>query len=146
MYAAVSPSLPRRSFRRRRPTVLIVDDKPDIRLSYRLLLEVEGFEVLDAPNPRSALATLRDHAIDVVLVDLYMPDYGDGLGLIKAVRQHFEPAPALIAMSGAHHLGYRSSLAAAYVVGADVTLTKPVSRQTLLDAIRELRPPDPELP
>ena len=58
----------------RRWKVLIVDDVQDLRDSIRYLLEGEGYEVLEATDGRSALATMRAsrHPL-VVLLDLMMP-------------------------------------------------------------------------
>ena len=58
----------------RRWKVLIVDDVQDLRDSIRYLLEGEGYEVLEAADGRSALATLRASRYPlVVLLDMMMP-------------------------------------------------------------------------
>ena len=58
----------------RRWKVLIVDDVQDLRDSIRYLLEGEGYEVLEATDGRSALATMRASRQPlVVLLDLMMP-------------------------------------------------------------------------
>ncbi|HKT37977.1 MAG TPA: response regulator, partial [Ktedonobacterales bacterium] len=59
----------------RRWKVLIVDDVQDLRDSIRYLLEGEGYEVLEATDGRSALATMRASRQPlVVLLDLMMPN------------------------------------------------------------------------
>jgi CheY-like chemotaxis protein len=138
MYATLSESPARKPSKRDIPVVLIVDDQADVRLGYQLLLEAEGFEVLNAPDPRAALAILRDHAVSVVLLDLVLPGHGDGLNLIQTIRKMPQPQPAIIAMSGAHHLAFRSNLAAAQAAGADASIAKPMSRRALLDILKSV--------
>jgi CheY-like chemotaxis protein len=67
-----------------------------------------------------------------------MPSDIDGVALCRSLAQMPPPRPATIAMSGAPHLAYRSSLQAARYVGADATLTKPFNADELVRAIRRL--------
>jgi DNA-binding response OmpR family regulator len=121
-----------------RHTVLIVDDRPDIREAYRFLLELDEFRVLDAWSATTALAILDRVPVDAILTDLYMPGDLDGIGLIDLIRRRPPPHPALIAMSGAPHLAYESSLITARTIGADAALVKPIGRDTLVTTIRRL--------
>jgi two-component system nitrogen regulation response regulator NtrX len=122
----------------RSAVVLIVDDVPDIRLAYRLLLEAADFTVLEAWNGTDALGCLANNRVDVVLTDLYMPGQIDGVGLVEIIRKRMATQPAIIAMSGSPNLAYRSSLQAARIVGADVALTKPLQPEILVRTIRSL--------
>ncbi|MBX9603473.1 MAG: response regulator [Bryobacteraceae bacterium] len=66
--------------------LLIVDDDSaqlDIR---KLIFEQHGFEVETAANPFTARMLMDDFAPDTVLMDLRLPDPGDGLDLISALR------------------------------------------------------------
>lgn len=121
-----------------RPSVLIVDDVDDIRASYRYVLEAYDFQVAEASDAETALRSLTRETPDVVLTDLYMPGALDGIGLIEVIKKMPGPRPAVIAMSGSPHLAYRSSLQAARYVGADATLTKPISGDYLVGTIRRL--------
>jgi DNA-binding NarL/FixJ family response regulator len=57
------------------PTVLIVDDHPSFRVTARLLLESEGYEVVgEAGDGAAALARARELAPQVVLLDVQLPD------------------------------------------------------------------------
>jgi DNA-binding NarL/FixJ family response regulator len=57
------------------PTVLIVDDHPTFRLTARLLLEAEGYEVVgEAGDGASAIAAARTLAPQLVLLDVQLPD------------------------------------------------------------------------
>lgn len=121
-----------------RPVVLIVDDVPDVRLGYRMLLEADDFEVIEASDAQTALAFLGQRKVDVVLADLYMPGKMDGVDLVQHITRLPAPRPPVIAMSGAPHLAYHSSLNAARYVGADATLIKPVSRADLVRTVQQL--------
>jgi len=64
--------------------VLIVDDEPPIRKLLRMGLGSQGYEMLDAPNGKTALALL-DSKPDLVILDLGLPDIG-GLDLLTMRR------------------------------------------------------------
>ena len=53
--------------------VLVVDDEPPIRKLLRMGLTAEGYQVIDAPNGKTALAELPQKP-DVVILDLGLPD------------------------------------------------------------------------
>ena len=56
-------------------SVLIVDDHPSFRATARMLLEVEGYQVVgEAPDGMSALAAVKELDPDVVLLDVNLPD------------------------------------------------------------------------
>ena len=116
-------------------SVLVVDDVRDVRVSYRYLLELQGFRVILAADPHEALGAIRNEKIDIVLIDLYIPGPMDGLGLIDFIRRQFLHPPVLIAMSGDPHVAYRSSLQAARYAGADATLMKPIAPAELVSTI-----------
>ena len=69
-------------------TLLIIDDEPIIRKLLSRILELEGYEVLQAQDRRTALKTLQEHDIQVVLCDVFLPD-GNGVqmvGELKTIR------------------------------------------------------------
>lgn len=53
-----------------KPKILIIDDKADVRLSARFLLENYGFEIAEADSPVSGLAYINDNVVDIVLLDM----------------------------------------------------------------------------
>jgi CheY-like chemotaxis protein len=62
--------------------ILVVDDEFDILTTWRLVLEMEGYEVSTATNGRSALDAARSNAPDLVITDWMMP-HMDGVELIR---------------------------------------------------------------
>jgi DNA-binding NtrC family response regulator len=79
---------PRRATRR---VVLVVDDDEGLRESFRLILEDE-YEVLDAADGPRALDLVRTTAVDLVLLDIRLPDM-DGIEVLermKAIDEHIE--------------------------------------------------------
>ena len=64
------------------PSVLIIDDEPNIRRMVGALLGSEGFEVRDAANARVGLERAVEFEPDLVLLDLMMPGPTDGLDLL----------------------------------------------------------------
>jgi two-component system response regulator EvgA len=67
-------------------SVLIVDDHPVVRAAVNIVLEKEGFKrIYEASSVGEALSILREHAVDLVILDLVMPG-GDGLELLDRIR------------------------------------------------------------
>jgi DNA-binding NarL/FixJ family response regulator len=79
-------------------TVLIVDDHPSFRTSARRVLEDAGYEVIaEAPDGASALAAIRAHRPDVVLLDIQLPDI-DGFDVAARVTGQ-DDAPIVVLTS-----------------------------------------------
>lgn len=74
-----------------RPTVLVVDDELGVRASLRKILE-DDCEILEAIDAASALAVMRQREVDMVLLDMMLPDAlgTDVLGQIKALDESIE--------------------------------------------------------
>ncbi|MBU6367104.1 MAG: sigma-54 dependent transcriptional regulator [Gemmatimonadetes bacterium] len=81
------------------PSVLIVDDEPNIRRMVGALLRAEGWTVRDAATGTAALAAAEADEPDVALVDLMMPGDLDGLALLERLRAAVPDLPVVM-MSG----------------------------------------------
>jgi DNA-binding NtrC family response regulator len=77
------------------PTVLIVDDQPDVLQPQAQSLERAGYRVVFADNADEALDSVRSQAPDAVLIDLKMP-YVNGMGLLYRIREITPQIPAAI--------------------------------------------------
>lgn len=115
------------------PFVLIVDDEPDILVMVRTALELEGFRTALAGDGETALARVREHGPDVVLLDLMMPML-DGWAVIQELSEQ-PRRPALVVVSAKSR---PSDLSRAYRLGADAYLMKPFQFEELTATIREV--------
>src|SRR5262247_2408242 len=113
------------------PSVLIVDDEPNIRRMVGALLSAEGYEVRDAPDGASGLARATESEPDVVLLDLMMPGELDGLATLGRVRESMPDVPVVM-MSGRAGL---SDAVKATKLGAFNFLEKPLSPEGVLLAL-----------
>jgi CheY-like chemotaxis protein len=109
--------------------VLVVDDNADLCETMRLILEHEGYEVRCANEGRRAIALLREWHADVLITDLFMPDY-DGFEMIATMRTE-HPETRVIVMSG-QPFSKVDYLGTAKLAGADEVLRKPVHPDDLL--------------
>jgi two-component system, OmpR family, response regulator ResD len=67
-------------------TVLIVDDEEDMRFLVGMYLENAGFSYLEAENGEEALQILKNNKVDVILIDVMMPEM-DGFTLCARIRE-----------------------------------------------------------
>src|ERR1051326_1701100 len=65
--------------------ILIIDDEAEIRESLQTLLEFEGYDVEAAANAEQGLAKLGERPLDLVLLDLALPDRS-GLDILPEIR------------------------------------------------------------
>lgn len=116
-------------------TVLVVDDAPDVRLLARAVLSRNRFEVLEASGGRQALALLRagDRAVDLVLLDVQMPDL-DGWDTLTAIRR--DPALSELAVVLCTVKAHMRDVRRAWELGCDGYLTKPFTITELTDGVR----------
>jgi DNA-binding response OmpR family regulator len=112
-------------------TILIIDDEESIRTVFQVALERAGYRVLTAEDGKHGLRLLERQAVDLILVDIFMPEM-DGLELIFLLRKT-RPACKIIAISGGS--GERDHLDTAKKLGAHDALKKPFSIQELLAAV-----------
>jgi two-component system KDP operon response regulator KdpE len=110
--------------------VLVVDDEPPIRKLLRVGLTAHGYEILDAPNGKTALELIAQKP-DLVILDLGLPDI-DGVELLRRLREKNDSVPIVV-------LSSRDAEAAkvqALDLGADDYVTKPFGMDELLARIR----------
>lgn len=108
-----------------------MDDDANVRKVLDTVLVEAGYQVYEAATGKQARTHVRDLQPDLVITDLMMPEE-EGLELIKALRSS-NPDPKVIAISGAFGAQFRKI---AELMGASVTLQKPVQASALLDAVR----------
>lgn len=112
-------------------SVLIVDDASLVRLYYRSALETAGFRVEEAINGLEALERLLSGAVDLLIVDVNMPQM-DGFTFLQALRQRpgaMASIPALITSTESRSVDFD----AARKAGANYYLVKPIDPPTLVE-------------
>ena len=110
--------------------VLVVEDEPAIRNVLTVLLEAEGYRVIEADTALRAEIESRSHKPDLLLIDLGLPD-GDGIAIIRRVRA-WSPMPIVVLSARTQE----EQKVAALDAGADDYVTKPFSAGELLARVR----------
>src|ERR1700682_597677 len=81
------------------PRVLLADDDDAVRNMLQVTLERDGFEVVAVASVSEALSRIASEKFDVLLSDLHMPQAGDGVTVVRAMR-HTHPNAVTLALSG----------------------------------------------
>ena len=111
-------------------TLLFIEDDRDIRAALRLALEDEGYKVLESSDGQSGLRTFASENIDLVLLDLRLPDLS-GFDVCRELRsKSLVPIIMVTAQTDTH------DLVAGLEAGADDYVTKPVVAKELAARIR----------
>jgi len=110
--------------------ILVIDDEPPIRKLLRMGLATQGYEVLEAPNGKTALEKLAD-APAVIILDLGLPDI-QGHELLRIIRARNEGVPIVVLSSRGDEAGKVQALD----LGADDYVTKPFGMDELLARLR----------
>jgi len=114
--------------------ILVVDDSATIRRSAETMLSSEGCQVVTAENGFEALSMVTRHRPDMIFVDIMMPRL-DGYQTTAIIKNNAEfrsiPVIMLTSKDGLF------DKARGRVVGSDLYLTKPFTRDELLTAVRE---------
>ncbi len=112
--------------------ILVVDDESSIRLLFRVNLELDGHEVLEAGSLAAARRALAERDVDVVLLDVHLGgERSDALiGECHARR----PRVPVVLVTGS------ADAMEAQLSSVDATLPKPFEPEELLATVRELAP------
>jgi two-component system, OmpR family, KDP operon response regulator KdpE len=110
--------------------VLVVDDEPPIRKLLRMGLNAHGYQILEAPNGKTALELLNQSP-DLIILDLGLPDTR-GLDLLRMIRARNEKVPVVVLSSREGEAVKVQALD----FGADDYVTKPFGMDELLARMR----------
>ena len=112
--------------------ILFIDDDPTILLISEIMLEDLGYDVITADGGVSGIELLKTNVIDLVLLDLMIPDIY-GLDVLKYIKEkeEFKNIPVII------QTGIKDSdeINKAYKLGAAYVLLKPYNQKDLKDII-----------
>jgi CheY-like chemotaxis protein len=118
-------------------TVMVVDDEPDIVLMVRLILEMEGYDVLEAGTGEDALEVLAREDPDVLLLDIRLPGL-DGWGVLDRLKSSNRLERLPVIMVSAHSTP--STSARAMDEGCSGYLTKPFDSDQLVGMVSTVVP------
>lgn len=125
------------------PNILVIDDDPNVRDILRRMLGRAGYQVRTADNGKRGVELFRKTGADLVVTDIVMPEQ-EGLETIRELHREF-PRLEIIVISGGGGLGEPGSyLRMGEMFGARYSFQKPIPRDELLAAIRELIGPGDE--
>jgi DNA-binding response OmpR family regulator len=113
--------------------LLLVDDNDALRLTLPMVLRRNGFEVVAAANVNEALKLIGSQTFDALVTDLHMPNAGDGLTVVSAMR-HANPKATTLIFSAYPEM---KEAAAAILAQADGILVKPLTVDSLVASIRD---------
>jgi DNA-binding response OmpR family regulator len=111
---------------------MVVDDDSNIRELIRLILKKEGFEVLEASDGVDALAKLENNKVDLIVLDIMMPNM-DGWEFCREARKFWD-LPILMLTAK----GETSQKVKGFELGADDYLTKPFEPAELTARVKAL--------
>jgi DNA-binding response OmpR family regulator len=114
------------------PTVLVVDDEPNIREMIAINLRREGVEVLFAEDGHTAVDLARDAHPDLVVLDIMMPGM-DGFDACRSIREH-STVPILLLSARGEEIDRIVGLE----LGADDFLVKPFAMRELVARVRAM--------
>jgi CheY-like chemotaxis protein len=133
--AAVAPAVTAPPPSRHTARVLLVEDNPDNRLLIKAYLRQTGHLLIEAEDGAQAVARFQAEPFDLVLMDVQMPVM-DGYAATRAIRaleqaQGRRRTPVIALTANA----VKEDMEASRAAGCDDHLTKPIKKQTLLDAL-----------
>jgi two-component system KDP operon response regulator KdpE len=112
------------------PTVLVIEDEPQIRRFLRATLPAHGYRLLEAETAHDGLTQAAMHQPELIILDLGLPDL-DGLEVTRRLRE-WTTVPILVLSAR----GQEADKVVALDAGADDYLTKPFGIQELLARMR----------
>ncbi len=113
--------------------VLVADDNPGVLETLKLTLGEKHYEVLTASSVAQALAALRAHAIDLVVLDYCLPD-GPGSDVLQVIRRELPSLPVIVTTG----YGSETLCSRLFRLGIRDYLSKPFKMDELLATVREL--------
>ena len=115
------------------PKILVVDDEQHIRELIKVYLKNEQFTVVEAIDGLHALAILKDHMIDLAIIDVMMPQM-DGWELCHEIRSYSKDTPIIMVTAK----GETIDKVKGFQLGADDYLVKPFEPVELIARVKSL--------
>ncbi len=114
------------------PKILVVDDNPDSVAIMRGILEARGYDVVDAGSGAEALQIIRNEAVDLMLLDVMMPEMS-GMEVLQRVKEDATTGrlPVILVTAKTQD----EDVLSGYQYGADYYITKPFTAKQLIYGI-----------
>ncbi len=118
-------------------TILLVEDEELLRAGVQEVLEIQGYNVISAPDGEQALACLAAQTIDLIITDLVMPKM-DGVDFVKQLRTIKPDLPVIVVSGSTRNIMQRYGIDSIQVPGANASLPKPFKSVDLIEQVRQL--------
>ena len=113
--------------------ILVDDEEEGIRSLFSRVLTTAGYEIVLAEDAQQALLVLREHQVDLVLLDLHMPGLVDGEDMLVYLRDQGEDVPIVVVS------GWVDDEATILPPGAvEAVLKKPINIDRMIDTVQQL--------
>lgn len=112
--------------------ILLVEDDRVSRLAIHTWLKEKGHKIIIAENGKKAVEYLQEHDVDVILMDVHMPEM-DGIQATKLIREKVLSKAPIIGMTASVMNDERKSYIAA---GMDILVEKPVNFEKLMEIVK----------
>ncbi len=114
--------------------LLVVDDDPHIRKLVQLILSKEGLTIFEAEDGEKALSVLDKEKIDLIVLDIMMPEM-DGWALCREVRTYYSETMPILMLTAK---GETAQKVKGFDLGADDYLVKPFAAEELAARVKVL--------
>lgn len=114
------------------PKILVIEDELPVRVNLVAMLKAEGFQVISAEDGQAGVQIAQAHLPDLIICDITMPKL-DGFGVLEALQQN--SAVSMVPFIFLSAKSERSDFRRGMNLGADDYLTKPFTRNELLEAV-----------
>lgn len=115
--------------------IMVVDDEPEIRLLTRMMLEKEGYEVIEAGNGAECMDKLKEVKPNLILLDVMMPG-DDGWVVCRKIKND-EKTKKIPVVTFTVRTS-EDSVKTSFKCGADAQINKPFKRGELIRVVREV--------
>ena len=117
------------------PRILVVDDSPANVEILQMRLQAQGYEIKTAADGEEALAAVREHRPDLILLDVMMPKL-DGIEVCRRLRA--DPAVPFMPIILVTAKSDTKDVVAGLDAGGDEYLTKPVDQAALVGRVKSM--------
>lgn len=123
--------------------ILVVDDEPDVVNIVKRILESDGHDVMCAYDGLEVFQRLQEQTPDIIVIDRMMPGM-NGLEVVSRLKE--SPKTSAIPVIMLTSLGKFDDVAEGYQHGADCYITKPFTKNQILNGVRLVTAARPEMP